>query len=76
MPICRHPFNDHLIASGSDDGKIFIWQVPKDFTLFTDAEEPADVAPVSKLTGHTRYAHIHKPALWRKGEGPKEPTAF
>ncbi|KAF3769656.1 DUF1900-domain-containing protein [Cryphonectria parasitica EP155] len=49
-----HPFNDHIIASGSDDGKIFIWQVPQNFTLFTDAEEPADVAPVSKLTGHTR----------------------
>lgn len=49
-----HPFNDHIIASGSDDGKIFIWHVPKDFTLFTDAEEPADVAPVSKLAGHSR----------------------
>ena len=51
----RHPFNDHIIASGSDDGKIFIWQVPQDFTLLTDAEEPADVAPVSKLAGHSRY---------------------
>lgn len=51
----RHPFNDRIIASASDDGKVFIWQVPQDFTLFTDAEEPADVAPVSKLTGHSRY---------------------
>lgn len=50
-----HPFNDRIIASGSDDGKIFIWEVPKDFTLFTDAEEPADVTPVSKLAGHSRY---------------------
>ncbi|KAG8165951.1 hypothetical protein KVR01_004503 [Diaporthe batatas] len=49
-----HPFNDRIIASGSDDGKIFIWEVPKDFTLFTDAEEPADVTPVSKLAGHSR----------------------
>lgn len=49
-----HPFNDHIIASGSDDGKIFIWQVPQDFTLYTDAEEVTDVAPVSKLAGHSR----------------------
>lgn len=53
--VSRHPFNDRIIASGSDDGKIFIWEVPKDFSLFTDAEEPADVAPVSKLAGHSRY---------------------
>ncbi|KUJ07225.1 DUF1900-domain-containing protein [Mollisia scopiformis] len=48
------PFNDRLIASGSDDGKVFIWQVPQGFTLYSDAEEPQDVAPVSKLTGHSR----------------------
>lgn len=51
----RNPFNDQLIASGSDDGKVFIWQVPQGFTLYSDAEEPEDVAPVSKLTGHSRY---------------------
>lgn len=50
----RNPFNDRLIASGSDDGKVFIWQVPQGFTLQSDAEEPADVAPVSKLAGHSR----------------------
>ncbi|EPE24795.1 WD40 repeat-like protein [Glarea lozoyensis ATCC 20868] len=49
-----NPFNDSVIASGSDDGKVFIWQVPKGFTLYTDADEPADVSPVSKLTGHSR----------------------
>jgi len=49
-----NPFNDHIIASGSDDGKVFIWQVPQGFTLYSDAEEPADVAPMSKLTGHSR----------------------
>ncbi|KAI9804088.1 MAG: Coronin-like protein crn1 [Sarcosagium campestre] len=48
------PFNDSVVASGSDDGKVFIWQVPKDFSLYSDAEEPNDVAPVSKLTGHSR----------------------
>ncbi len=48
------PFNDNLIASGSDDGKVFLWQVPDNFTLHTDAEEPADVTPVGKLSGHSR----------------------
>lgn len=51
----RNPFNDRVIASGSDDGKVFIWQVPQGFSLYSDAEEPTDVAPVSKLTGHSRY---------------------
>ena len=55
MP-ARNPFNDNIIASGSDDGKVFIWQVPQGFSLYSDAEEPADVAPISKLTGHSRYA--------------------
>ncbi|KAI6359345.1 Coronin-like protein crn1 [Pyricularia grisea] len=49
-----HPFNDNVIASASDDGKVFIWQVPQGFTLHTDAEEPTDVEPVSRLTGHSR----------------------
>ncbi|KAI9861665.1 MAG: Coronin-like protein crn1 [Vezdaea acicularis] len=48
------PFNDSLIASGSDDGKVFIWKVPEGFTLYSDAEEPSDVSPVSRLIGHTR----------------------
>lgn len=48
------PFNDSLIASASDDGKVFIWKVPEGFTLHTDAEEPADVSPVLKLGGHLR----------------------
>lgn len=49
-----NPFNDDIIASGSDDGKAFIWKVPKDFTLFVDSEEVPDVAPVAKLSGHSR----------------------
>ncbi|KAI2626642.1 DUF1900-domain-containing protein [Hypoxylon sp. NC1633] len=49
-----NPFNDHLIASASEDGKVMLWQVPQDFTLLTDAEEPPDVSPVAKLTGHSR----------------------
>ena len=49
-----NPFNDDIIASGSDDGKVFLWQVPEGFTLHTDADEPADVKPVGKLSGHSR----------------------
>ncbi|KXJ94633.1 hypothetical protein Micbo1qcDRAFT_232079 [Microdochium bolleyi] len=49
-----NPFNDRIVASASDDGKVMIWHVPQGFSLFTDAEEPADVSPVAKLTGHTR----------------------
>lgn len=50
------PFNDSLISSASDDGKVFLWKVPKDFTLHTDAEEPPDVSPVARLSGHQRCA--------------------
>ncbi|KAL2195515.1 hypothetical protein P885DRAFT_79455 [Corynascus similis CBS 632.67] len=49
-----NPHNDRIIASASDDGKVFIWEVPQGFTLYTDAEEITDVSPVSKLTGHSR----------------------
>ncbi|RDL37373.1 putative coronin [Venustampulla echinocandica] len=49
-----NPFDDRLIASGSDDGKVFIWRVPQGFTLYSDGDEPTDVAPISKLTGHSR----------------------
>ncbi|KAH8176156.1 type of WD40 repeat domain-containing protein [Sarocladium implicatum] len=49
-----NPFNDRVIASASEDGKVFIWEVPEGFTLLTDAEEITDVAPISKLPGHSR----------------------
>lgn len=49
------PFNDSLIASGSDDGKAFIYKVPEGFTLRTEEGEAVkDVAPVQKLSGHSR----------------------
>lgn len=48
------PFDDSLIASASDDGKVFLWQVPEDFALRTEAEEIEDVAPIGKLSGHSR----------------------
>lgn len=50
-----NPFNDSIIASGSDDGKAFIWKVPEGFTLRTEeGEELKDIAPTGKLTGHSR----------------------
>ena len=55
----RNPHNDRIIASASDDGKVFIWEVPQGFTLYTDAEEITDVSPVSKLTGHSRCGYNH-----------------
>lgn len=53
----RNPFNDSLIASGSDDGKVFLWRVPENFTLHADIkpDDVQDVAPVGKLSGHPKY---------------------
>ncbi|KAL8823930.1 MAG: hypothetical protein Q9191_005436 [Dirinaria sp. TL-2023a] len=49
------PFNDSLLASGSEDGKAFIWKVPEGFSTRTEeGEEPKDVASVRKLSGHSR----------------------
>ncbi|OQD70249.1 hypothetical protein PENDEC_c025G01991 [Penicillium decumbens] len=51
-----NPFNDDLIASGSDDGKVFLWRVPENFTVRPDAEadDIKDIAPVGKLSGHPK----------------------
>lgn len=49
-----NPFNDSLIASGSYDGKIFLWRVPDNFTLRSEDEEIEDVKPVGKLSGHPK----------------------
>ncbi|KAG5361942.1 Coronin-like protein crn1 [Yarrowia sp. C11] len=50
-----NPFNDQVIASASDDGKIGIWKVPDDYRIVYEPEEEIeDVAPVAKLSGHQR----------------------
>ena len=51
-----NPFNDSLIASGSDDGKVFLWRVPDGFTLHSDLkpDEVKDIAPVGRLSGHPK----------------------
>ncbi|KGO39246.1 Coronin [Penicillium expansum] len=67
IPLCRghtavvldtdwNPFNDDLIASGSDDGKVFLWRVPENFTVRpeADADDIKDLAPIGKLSGHPK----------------------
>ncbi|KAF3906496.1 Coronin [Dactylellina cionopaga] len=51
-----NPFHDDIIASASDDGKIFIWKVPADFTLYVDEEELSakEVKPSARLSGHQK----------------------
>ncbi|KAG5367155.1 Coronin-like protein crn1 [Yarrowia sp. B02] len=50
-----NPFNDQVIASASDDGKIGLWKVPDDYKIVYEPEEEIeDVAPVAKLSGHQR----------------------
>ncbi|EIT75120.1 actin-binding protein Coronin, containing WD40 repeat protein [Aspergillus oryzae 3.042] len=51
-----NPFNDDLIASGSDDGKALLWRVPENFTLRPDVDldHVQDIAPVGKLSGHPK----------------------
>ncbi|GES56867.1 coronin-like protein crn1 [Aspergillus terreus] len=51
-----NPFNDDLIASGSDDGKVFLWRVPEDFSVVPDvpSDDIRDVSPVGKLSGHPK----------------------
>ncbi|KAF8983998.1 Coronin-like protein crn1 [Entomortierella lignicola] len=41
------PFNDHLIASGAEDSKVFIYSIPEEL-----GEE--DIEPVVRLTTHGR----------------------
>ncbi|KAK9455400.1 DUF1900-domain-containing protein [Dipodascopsis uninucleata] len=50
-----NPFDDSVVATASEDGKVGIWKVPEDFTVHTAiGENIKDVAPVSKLSGHSR----------------------
>ncbi|PLN81852.1 putative actin-binding protein [Aspergillus taichungensis] len=51
-----NPFNDDLVASASDDGKVLLWRVPDNFTVRpdVDADDIRDVAPVGKLSGHPK----------------------
>lgn len=46
-----HPFNDYVIASGAEDSKVMIWNIPEKY----NEEEQEDIEPVLKLSGHGRY---------------------
>ncbi|KAJ2955609.1 hypothetical protein NQZ79_g8410 [Umbelopsis isabellina] len=45
-----HPFNDYVIASGAEDSKVMIWNIPEKYK----EEDQEDIEPVLKLSGHGR----------------------
>jgi hypothetical protein len=45
-----------VVGEDANPRQVFIWKVPEGFSLYSDAEEPADIAPVAKLSGHMRFA--------------------
>lgn len=50
-------FDDRLIASASDDGKVGIWEIPQDYSLHKYVDEdgtPKDVSPKKFLSGHSK----------------------
>ncbi|RUP43159.1 hypothetical protein BC936DRAFT_137538 [Jimgerdemannia flammicorona] len=44
-----NPFNDYVVASGGEDCKLMIWNIPEQY-----AEDQEFVEPVAKLSGHQR----------------------
>ncbi|EIE89695.1 hypothetical protein RO3G_14406 [Rhizopus delemar RA 99-880] len=44
-----NPFNDFVIASGSEDSKVMIWSIPEEYV-----EGQEEVTPILKLSGHGR----------------------
>ncbi|KAI9249892.1 hypothetical protein BY458DRAFT_483050 [Sporodiniella umbellata] len=44
-----NPFNDYVIASGSEDTKIMIWSIPEEYS-----EDLLEVSPLLTLSGHER----------------------
>lgn len=52
-----NPFDDEIVASGSDDGKIGIWKVPQGFSMkkvLAEDEEIQDISPQKMLAGHAK----------------------
>lgn len=52
-----NPFHDDIIASGSDDCKVFIWKVPSDFSVHSEDEDDLaakEVQPQVRLGGHQK----------------------
>ncbi|CAO3577891.1 unnamed protein product [Absidia cylindrospora] len=44
-----NPFNDYVIASGSEDSKVMLWNIPEEYD-----ENLEEVTPILKLSGHQR----------------------
>ncbi|KAF3924928.1 Coronin [Orbilia brochopaga] len=52
-----NPFHDDIIASGSDDCKVFVWKVPSEFSVYSEDEDDLaakEVLPQVRLTGHQK----------------------
>ncbi|QPG76388.1 hypothetical protein FOA43_003777 [Brettanomyces nanus] len=55
MDTAFDPFDDQKFASTGEDGKILLWEIPKDYSfIHNDPKNIVDVKPVGELTGHTR----------------------
>lgn len=51
------PFNDRRLASGSDDSKIGIWDIPENYSFHNaldENDEISHVKPTRMLSGHSR----------------------
>jgi coronin-1B/1C/6 len=53
-----NPFNKQQIVSCSDDGKIYLWEIPQDFSFHKYVDENDNIKditePIKVLSGHTR----------------------
>ncbi|KAJ5739987.1 hypothetical protein N7533_012771 [Penicillium manginii] len=53
-----NPFHDDIIASGSDDGKVFLWKIPENHTVRPDPEALDSIEdslkPISKLSSQSK----------------------
>ncbi|AAS52798.1 AER114Wp [Eremothecium gossypii ATCC 10895] len=51
------PFDERMLVSGSDDGRIGVWEIPATYSFHNAQDEDGNVehvAPVKFLTGHQR----------------------
>lgn len=53
-----NPFNKQQVVSCSDDGKVFLWEIPEDFSFHKYVDENDEIKditePAKVLSGHTR----------------------
>ncbi|KAH0544871.1 hypothetical protein FGG08_000950 [Glutinoglossum americanum] len=69
-------FRGHTGPVLDTDWCVFIWAVPKGFTLYTPKDtEPRHVAPLSKLSGHSRHADARSHTSRKVGHVLFNPSA-